>query len=916
MEDLKKSRDQLILELQELRRKNLELKKSETALNKLEEALKESQDTRKALLNAPSDVIWLLDCDGRIMDANETAFRRMGKPRDRLIGTSVWDLLPPELARTRKAYADQVIRSGEPVRFEDERDGGWLDNVVYPIVNEDNRVDRVVVVARDITQRKKVEEELLQTRIHYQDLWEKAPVMMISLNQQARIDFVSDRFCEVLGYSREEVLGRQPFEFQTEGSAHYAATSIFPIFQQTGLIVDAPLQFLRKDGGIIDVLLSVTAERDSRGSIIRSRSVFIDITERRKVEKALKESEKKLNKAQQLSKIGDFTWDVETGEVDWSEGMYDLLKYEKHEPVDYTKINKAIHFPDDLARITRWLNDCLSSGSDDPATNEYRLIRKDGEILFVRSVVTIQRRAGQLPKLFGTIQDITDEKRAEANLKLQSQILNNMAEGVYLIRANDRVIVYANEAFEKIFGYRPAEFIGRKVSVLNAPTEISPEETAEGIVRMLREKGAWKGEVLCLRKDGTTFWGRTAVSHFNHLEFGEVWVCVLEDITEKKRNEEERIVLGKLESTGVLAGGIAHDFNNLLAVILGNLDFLRIFETSEEEKTRLLQETRDAVIEAKGLTHQLITLAKGGEPIKRPVLLSGLIREQAALVLRGSQVTADFSIPDDLWPVRADEGQIGQVIRNLAINAKEALSEGGLISIRAENMTLSTPLPFLPELGKYVKVSVKNPGQPIAETVISKMFDPYFSTKQRGPQKGMGLGLTICRSIIQNHGGAIHVESTKQEGTTLYFYLPASEGFVKDAPLVETIISGKGRILVMDDDEGMRNMVGAILKRLGYQAEMVEKGETALESFRTAKDSGRSFDAAILDLTIRGGMGGKETVKRLLTIDPEIKAIVASGYSEDPVMQNYMEYGFKGALTKPFSINELSEILSRVMEIS
>jgi two-component system, cell cycle sensor histidine kinase and response regulator CckA len=380
--------------------------------------------------------------------------------------------------------------------------------------------------------------------------------------------------------------------------------------------------------------------------------------------------------------------------------------------------------------------------------------------------------------------------------------------------------------------------------------------------------------------------------------------------------EEERILLGKLESTGILAGGIAHDFNNFLGMILGNIDLIKTFDLSAEERNNCLEEARKATQEAKNLAQQLLTLSQGSNPEKIPVSMSDLLQDQISLVLRGSQATFKASIPYNLWTVKADEIQIGQVIRNLVLNALEAMTEGGMVSVAAENVALEVTIPDQQKLRKFVKVSISDDGEGMAPEILSKVFDPYFSTKQRGIQKGMGLGLTICRSIIWKHGGHVDIGSRPGEGTTVNFFLPAYEEPKEKTPSDKEIISGKGRILVMDDEEGMRKMTGDILERLGYEVALVEHGEKAVESYREAVHQGRPFKTILLDLTIRGGMGGKETLKRLLEIDPEIKAIVSSGYSQDPVMQKYEEYGFKGALTKPFFINELGEVISRVMETS
>ena len=321
-----------------------------------------------------------------------------------------------------------------------------------------------------------------------------------------------------------------------------------------------------------------------------------------------------------------------------------------------------------------------------------------------------------------------------------------------------------------------------------------------------------------------------------------------------------------------------------------------------------------AALESRKLTHQLITLAKGGATFKKLISLPPLLKEQADFTLRGSRVAADCSLPEDLWMVKVDEGQIGQVIRNLVLNAREAMEEGGRISITAENAVLTLPNSFSLPPGDYLTVRFSDQGKSIPEEILPKIFDPYFSTKQRGVQKGMGLGLTICQSIIQKHGGTIDVKSLSGEGTTFQIYLPAFREAIPVQESPRSASSPKGRILVMDDEEMVRSMVGSILKRLGYEVEMVENGERVIEAYQTAQTLARPFDAFLLDLTVRGGMGGKETIRRLLKLDPEVKAIVLSGYDQSKVIQEYEVYGFKAALTKPFLVDDLKTILIKILE--
>jgi two-component system cell cycle sensor histidine kinase/response regulator CckA len=318
---------------------------------------------------------------------------------------------------------------------------------------------------------------------------------------------------------------------------------------------------------------------------------------------------------------------------------------------------------------------------------------------------------------------------------------------------------------------------------------------------------------------------------------------------------------------------------------------------------------------AKNLTRQLLTFSSGGTPIKETTSIEKIIKEMAEFSLRGSNSRCLYDIPKDIWKVQADKNQISQVISNLMINADQAMPEGGIIKIKLENVVVKEDSLIPLNAGKYIKMNITDKGLGIAEKHLPKIFDPYFTTKQ----KGSGLGLATTYSIIEKHNGYITVESKLGAGTTFYIYLPATEtqDKTKEKDSEETQSNGlKGRILLMDDEKIVRNALKRMLEKIGYETEFAIDGKEALEKYKKRLKIKKPFDAVILDLTIPGGMGGKETIKRMLELDPDVKAIVASGYSNDAVMANYKDYGFKGIITKPFDTNELSEAISKVIKKS
>ena len=390
--------------------------------------------------------------------------------------------------------------------------------------------------------------------------------------------------------------------------------------------------------------------------------------------------------------------------------------------------------------------------------------------------------------------------------------------------------------------------------------------------------------------------------------------AVIQDITEQKRAEQDRLVLNKLESTGILASGIAHDFNNLLAIIVLNLEIAKSLIPPGKELEQRLNDAKETALLASGLTQQLITFSKGGAPVLKLTSLNHVIQKSVRSALSGSRMDCEFQLAEDLWPAEVDEAQIGQVIRNLALNAREAMVKGGVLDVGAENVVLtSNQRPSLPP-GDYIMIKVSDHGCGIAKELLPKVFDPYYSTKQMGVQKGMGLGLAICHTVMKKHHGAIAVESDVGVGTTVTMHLPASRNSLKpQKKSPPSALDRKGRILVMDDEPGVREMVGLSLKRMGHEIELAEDGAAAIDAYKRMRQQGRPFDAVLLDLTVRDGVGGLDTIRELLKIDPNVKAIVMSGYADDPAVLQPGRYGFKSVLAKPFDQDTLREILLHVL---
>jgi len=516
---------------------------------------------------------------------------------------------------------------------------------------------------------------------------------------------------------------------------------------------------------------------------------------------------------------------------------------------------------------------------------------------------------------------------AAANLKLKAEkrlltvTLRSIGEAVITLDAEGRIVLF-NKAAELLTGWSIEEATGKKfemvVQIFNE--NHSPERYDDFIARCL-DASQQKSENSCILRSRS---GKDIIAAYQGAQIREKdeydgIVVVLRDITQSRFLEEELIKIKKFESVGVLAGGVAHDFNNLLTGITTYLFMAKTSASGNKETYSMITEAEKAAFKATTLTKQLLSFAKGGPSLMEIVSVKQLILDTVGFCLSGSNVDYRIDISEDLWPAKVDRGQIDQVLNNLLLNAVQAMPGGGTVTLKGENYLRDTtgfaadsPKAASLAPGKYIMISVIDEGGGISNEQLSRIFDPYFTTKKGGT----GLGLTTAYSIIKRHGGHLYAESTPGKGSVFTFYLPVSDKPENKKKSDGSSVSrGTGKILVMDDDLIVRTVVETLLKKAGYSPIGVSNGTQTLEIYTEALSQKEPFLVTIMDLTIHGGMGGKETMSKLREIDPQAKIIAFSGYSNDPIFTDYRKYGFDGVLAKPFSIQEFMRTIASVLQI-
>jgi PAS domain S-box-containing protein len=699
--------------------------------------------------------------------------------------------------------------------------------------------------------------------------------------------------------------------------------------KESGYVRNEELELRKRDGAPITVSVTAVAQYDDSGEIKWIDGVTEDITERKLAEAALRESEEKYRS---LATTADLMYMID------KDFRYTLMneKYLSRFGLPLEKIlgrsYGEFHSEEAAKEFVKTAEHVFESGT--PIQHEYKSERDDQ--YFLRTFSPVNSPDGKATIAVTVVsKNITDRKQIEEKLKESEQRLYSIIQGSPIpafVIGKDHKVMYWNKALEELSGIKVEDVVGtthywRAFYSKERPVmaDLIVDQALDAIPQWYFEKYT-KSRLLDEAYEATDFfpelgdtgkWLRFTASVIRDFKGNLVGAIeTLEDVTDRKRAEGELIRVQKLESLGMFASGIAHDFNNLLSVMLRNIFAAKLSLTDEEDLPQEgLEIAEKAGLQAKELAHRLITFAKGGEPLRKVGSISQLLENSVDLSLSGSNVRCMFSLPDDLWPVEMDDVQIRQVIHNLVTNAREAMPGGGVISINAENVSVTANGNLPLQEGRYVKWSVKDRGVGIPKEDLQRIFDPYFTTKPTGSARGMGLGLAICYAIINKHEGVITVESEPGVGSTFYVYLPASP---KESPVMKTgkypADTCEGKILVMDDDEAVRHATGIVLNFLGYSAECVKNGDEAIDLYKKAIEMNQPFSAVIMDLNIPDGRGAQETIKELLQIDTDVQAILSTGYLDDPVILEFEKHGFKATVAVPYDVQRIKEVLNRVLK--
>ncbi len=887
-----------------------------TARQRTEKTLQETTQALGAIVRHSPLAIICTDTETNVLTWNPAAQRIFGWGEAEVLGRKN-PIVPPDKGQEYDRLRESVLR-GQPYYSKELRrrrkDGTTIPLNASSAALRDGqgKVIGLLGIFEDISERKLAEETLRESEEKFSKIFLHAPLLItLSAVETGRLIDVNQEFLDVSGFSREEAIGKTVLELGWISAEQ--RLRIVERLRETGRVAGLQITPRSKDGREITCLYSgelITLQGEQR-----LLTVAQDVTESTKMEKALRESESRFRATFENAAVGASFVDLAGRFLKVNRFLCEMLGYSEAELLSRT-FSDVTH-PDDVWIGLDYLKRQIA-GEMDSASFEKRYIRKDGGVVnLIISPTLIRDEAGRPLHFIGLFQNVTERTRAQASLQQNEQfirsILDTVDEGFIVIDRDFRILT-ANRAYCSQTGGSCEAILGQHCYEISHRSPQPCYERGEDCA--VREVFATGRPRTASHRhtdaQGTVLFVETKAYPIRDLS-GNVTSVIetIHNITEKHLLEEERLKTQKLEAIGTLAGGIAHDFNNLLQGVFGYISMAKMALDENLPSFGMLAQAEKALQLSVNLTTQLLTFSKGGKPAKKRLALQPLLENSVKFALSGSRVDCRIGLEEDLLAVEADEGQIGQVIQNIALNAVQAMPLGGTVVIGAKNVRIpgkGLPLPLA--AGTYLALSFRDDGVGIPEQHLQRIFDPYFTTKERGS----GLGLATSYSIVKNHGGIIDVASAIGQGTTFTVYLPAVKAHDETPePTAPARCLRTGKVLVMDDEQVVRTIAGEMIKALGHAVDLAKNGEEVIGKYRTARESGSPFDIVILDLTIRGGLGGKETLEQLRRIDPAVKAVVSSGYADDAVMADCLKHGFSSRLAKPYDFAMLRETLGALL---
>lgn len=896
-----------------------------TEKKEAQEALLESEEKYRLMFENLPDIYYRTTLDGKVVLASPSVEKILGYTTEDIAKLDLNNnlyLLPQDREQFIATLKEEGCISGLESSLK-RKDGAtvWISTNAQLIKDAEGEIVGIEGIARDITDRKMAEDALRESEKQYRTLFESANEAIMLMEHGAIID-CNPKTLKMFGSAREQIIGKTPCDLSPakQPDGQDTVTKFWGIVDlaQKELPLSFEWRHCRADKTLFDAEVSLTAFELSGKRLIMA--LMRDITKRKSAEAGLEQANDYLENIFENSPDAIGIVDAHGEFIKLNRVAVELFRYSLEDSAKIT----AFDFYADKNEREKILSELRLQGVVRGC--EVMMRRTDGIIFPVEiSINLLKDNSGRnigsvaIARDLSQIKKINEMLRREISERLHAEEALSKSEDMYrtifentgtatIIVEEDTTIFLANAEYERLTGYSKEETQGKIKWTQFVSESYLPKMLENHRQRRINpDVVPKKYEFELVDRHGNA---KTVLATVGMIPDSTRSVASFIDITDQKKLEERFFKADKLESVGILAGGIAHDFNNILGAIVGNVSLAKMFAREDDRIQERLEEAEKAGIRAKDLTYQLLTFSKGGAPVKRATSVWEIIKESADFALRGSNVRCDFNVAENKWLIEGDAGQISQVINNIIINAKQAMPTGGAIHASLNNITLSGAYDLPLQPGKYIKISIQDHGTGIPKEHLQKVFDPYFTTKQ----SGSGLGLATCYSIISKHDGYIDVESELGAGTTFHIYLPASEKEPEATDCFQkNSLNGKGKILLMDDEQIIRDVAEQMLAHLGYTVASTKDGLEAIEVFREAMEAGKAFDGVILDLTIPGGMGGVDAIEKLKEVDPSIKAIASSGYSNDPVMADFKKYGFTGVIAKPYRIAELAKVVAEAI---